>query len=314
MKTREWLSTILALAAVLGSVALPYWYERQRTGSGPERTITLTGVAASGIWTEDLVTGDNYRHNRFKPAQIHLNRGESVHLILRSADVTHRFYMPELGVGPVELIPGHTEEVRFKADREGVFNYYCTEICGDCHFHMRGFLTVGNAGDPTLPGSACDEVHREKAPAFSNLTEEGHYWFETKGCVACHGAGGVGGVPNFNYARGTVPALNMMASKLSLESKDEADAFTQALGQKDGLSKDKPAPGVSNWVLSFAQYQSVLKTIQGGSPPLKADPKGLEPPLFMPAWKEKLDVAQINSIIAYLVSQQKFVEHTGWGM
>ncbi|SRR5579871_2097357 len=314
MKTREWLSTILALAAVIGSVALPFWYEGRRAASAPERTITLTGVASSGIWTEDPVTGDNYRKNSFKPARIRLEKGESVRLVLRSADVTHRFYMPELGVGPVELVPGHTEEVHFKADREGVFNYYCTEICGDCHFHMRGFLTVGNAADPAAAAAACDGTHRESPPAFSSLAEEGRYWFESKGCVSCHGAGGTGGVPNFNYARGTVPALNTLASKLSLESKSEVEAFTQALGQKEGLAKDKPAPGVSNWALSYAQYQSVLRTIQGGSPPLKADPKGPEPPLFMPAWKEKLGLDQINSIIAYLVSQQKFEEHTGWGM
>lgn len=314
MKTREWISTILALAAILGSVALPFWYERQKTEAASERTITLTGVASSGIWTEDQVTGDNYRKNSFKPARIRLNKGESVRLILRSADVTHRFYMPELGVGPVDLIPGHTEEVHFKADKEGVFNYYCTEICGDCHFHMRGFLTVGGAAAPDSPGPACDETHHSPPPAFSDSVAEGRYWFESKGCVSCHGVDGSGGVLNFNYARGSVPALNNLAEKMSLGSKEEVEAFTKALDQKEGPAKDKPIPGVSNWALSFAQYQSVLKTIQGGSPPLKADPKGPEPPLFMPAWKEKLDVGQIDSIIAYLISQQKFEEHTGWGM
>jgi mono/diheme cytochrome c family protein len=150
-------------------------------------------------------------------------------------------------------------------------------------------------------------------PSFTNITQKGHFLFQTRGCVTCHGLDGAGGVPNFNYARGTVPALNTMASKLSLENKDEVEAFTKVLEQKEEASKDKPAPGLSNWLLSFAQYQSVVKTIEFGSPPLKADPNGPEPPLFMPSWKENLNREQINSIIAFLLSEQKFEEHTGWG-
>jgi mono/diheme cytochrome c family protein/plastocyanin len=313
MKPREFISSILAVAAVIGAFAIPFWYQKQRMTSANERTITLTGVASTGIWTTDEVTGENYRNSNFKPADIHLNKGESVRLILRSADVTHRFYMPELGVGPVDLIPGHTEEVHLKADKEGVFQYYCTEMCGDCHFHMRGSLTVGAATATSPSDVFCDETKHMAVPTFPDITQEGHYWFETKGCVSCHGVDGVGGIPNFNYARGTVPALNTLASKISLSSKDEVDAFTKALEQKEELSKDKPVAGLSNWLLSFAQYQSVVKTIQGGSPPLKADAKGPEPPLFMPAWKEKLDREQMNSIIAYLIAQQKFEEHKGWG-
>jgi mono/diheme cytochrome c family protein len=312
MKPREAASSILAVAAVIGAFAIPFWYQKQRMAS--ERTITLTGVASTGIWTTDEVTGENYRNHSFKPADIRLSKGESVRLILRSADVTHAFYLPELGIGPVELIPGHTEEVHLRADKEGVFNYYCTELCGDCHFHMRGSLTVGSAAAAPVPDLHCDETKHLPAPAFTDIVQEGHYWFETKGCVSCHGTDGAGGIPNFNYVRGTVPALNTLANKISLSSKDEVEAFTKALSQKEDLSKDKPVAGLSNWLLTFAQYQSVVKTIQGGSPPLKADPKGPEPPLFMPAWKEKLNPEQMNSIIAYLIAQQKFEEHTGWGM
>jgi plastocyanin len=313
MKPREAISSILAVAAVVGAFAIPFWYQKQKETSAGERTITLTGVAPAGIWTEDNVTGENYRKGNFKPANIKLNKGESVRLVLRSADVTHRFYMPELGIGPVELIPGHTEEVHLKADKEGVFNYYCTEICGDCHFHMKGFITVGNPASDPLSEPLCDEAKHAKPPVFTDILQQGQYWFETKGCVSCHGVDGAGGIPNFNYARGTVPALNTLASKMSLSSKDEVEAFTKVLEQKEEPTKEKPAPGLSNWLLSLAQYQSVVKTIQGGSPPLKADLQGPEPPLFMPAWKEKLNRDQMNSIIAYLIAQQKFEEHKGWG-
>jgi plastocyanin/mono/diheme cytochrome c family protein len=322
MKTmREILFSVLAVAAVVGAFTLPFWYEHQRQEeSSKARTIVLTGVAPQGIWTQDEVTGANYSKGGFKPAQIRLEAGEQVHLVLRSADVVHSFYMPQLGIGPIQLIPGHTEVVNFKADKEGIYPFYCTSVCGNCHFHMlnmRGLVAIGKelpGGDaPSLDEPLCHVNISSDMPTFSDVTQKGHYLFQTRGCVTCHGADGVGGVPNFNYARGTVPALNSLATKISLGSKDEVEAFTKALGQNEELSKDKPVPGISNWLLTFAQYQSVVKTIEGGSPPLKADPNGPEPPLFMPSWKEILSGDQINSIIAFLVSEQKFEEHTGWG-
>ncbi|HEY5039826.1 MAG TPA: c-type cytochrome, partial [bacterium] len=256
----------------------------------------------------------------FKPAEISLKAGEQVRLILRSADVVHRFYMPQLGIGPIELVPGHTEVVNFKADKEGVYPYYCTAVCGDCHFHMlnmRGLVAIGKdinpKNAPIINEPLCMVNVYPAMPSFTDITQKGHFLFQTRGCVTCHGVEGVGGVPNFNYARGTVPALNTLAAKMSLGSKDEVEAFTKVLEQTEEPSKDKPAPGLSNWLLSLAQYQSVVKTIESGSPPLKADPNGPEPPLFMPSWRENLDHGQINSIIAFLISEQKFVEHTGWG-
>src|SRR5581483_7906399 len=146
MKIREILSSILAVAAVVGAFAIPLGYEKHRLASHHGRTITLTGIATNGVWTEDEVTGANYYLGGFKPAEIHLSAGEQVHLILRSADVVHRFYMPQMGIGPIELIPGHTEVVNFQANKEGVYPFYCTAICGDCHFHMlnmRGLVAVG---------------------------------------------------------------------------------------------------------------------------------------------------------------------------
>ncbi len=321
MKIRELISIAATLAGLAAVAVVPFWYQRQRlAGEHNVKTIVLTGVASTGIWTEDDVTGANYWKGDFKPAEIRLEAGQQVRLILRSADVVHRFYMPELGIGPIELVPGHTEVVNFKADKEGIYPYYCTAVCGDCHFHMlnmRGLVAIGKEVDPKnvpiINEPLCMANITSPIPSFTDITQKGHFLFQTRGCVTCHGEDGAGGVPNFNYARGTVPALDTMAAKLSLESKDEADAFTKALEEKNGPAKDKPAPGLSNWPLSFAQYQSVLKTIEGGSPPLKADPKGPEPPLFMPSWKDNLDHEQINSIIAFLVSKQKFEEHKGWG-
>ncbi len=321
MKPMEIIASLLAVVAVVGAFIIPFAYQRHfMQGNLKARTIVLTGVATTGIWTEDEVTGANYATGEFKPAELNLKAGEQIRLILRSADVVHRFYMPQLGIGPIELVPGHTEIVNFRAPKEGTYPFYCTAVCGDCHFHMmnmHGLVAVGDqvvTKDAAVANDALCMAHpASPIPIFNNITDRGHFLFQTRGCVTCHGVDGIGGVPNFNYARGTVPALNTLANKISLESKEEVEAFTKVLDKKEEPSKDQPVPGVSNWALTLAQYQSVLKTIEGGSPPLKADPKGPEPPLFMPSWKENLNREQIHSIVAFLISEQKFEEKTGWG-
>lgn len=314
MKIRELISVILTVGGLAAVAVLPFQYEKHRSAStATERTVTLTGYAPTGIWTADEVTGANYWKGGFKPYLLQLKKGESVRLILRSADVVHRFYLPELGVGPIVLVPGHTEEVHIKADHEGTYTYYCTAMCGECHFPMKGVVYVGEGIAPEDAHSLCDYLHPAVEPPGLGIVDRGRFWFQSKGCYNCHGEEGKGGIVNFNYAKGTVPALNTLADRMFLSSKDDVEAFTKVLDQPGDVSKTSPAPALSNWSLVSAQYQAVTKTIQGGSPAAKADPALPDPPLSMPSWKEKLNQGQINSIVAYLISLQKFEEHTGWG-
>jgi nitrous-oxide reductase len=42
--------------------------------------------------------------------------------------------------------PGKTVAVKFKADKEGVYPYYCTEFCSALHLEMQGYLLVKPKG------------------------------------------------------------------------------------------------------------------------------------------------------------------------
>ncbi len=42
--------------------------------------------------------------------------------------------------------PGKTVSVKLKADREGVFPYYCTEFCSALHLEMEGYFLVRPKG------------------------------------------------------------------------------------------------------------------------------------------------------------------------
>ena len=56
-------------------------------------------------------------------------------------DATHGFAMP---VGDVQLSlePGEFSTFTFKAERAGVYPYYCTEFCSALHLEMVGYLLV----------------------------------------------------------------------------------------------------------------------------------------------------------------------------
>lgn len=79
------------------------------------------------------------------PETVEVEEGDIVtfHLtnLERAEDETHGFTVDTYGVhGSFE--PGKTASLTFKADRPGVFPYYCTEFCSALHLEMEGILLV----------------------------------------------------------------------------------------------------------------------------------------------------------------------------
>ncbi len=70
--------------------------------------------------------------------ELYLPVGRTVNFTLRTADVIHSFWIPELG-GKRDLISNHTNYLWFTPDSVGddVFNGFCAEFCGTSHANMR---------------------------------------------------------------------------------------------------------------------------------------------------------------------------------
>lgn len=79
----------------------------------------------------------------FAPAEVQVNRGDTVVIQLTSTDVVHGLYVDGYGVS-VEADPGKTESLTFVADRPGSFRLRCSVTCGALHPFMIGKLTVGS--------------------------------------------------------------------------------------------------------------------------------------------------------------------------
>ena len=72
---------------------------------------------------------------------IRVPRGVPVVLALRSVDVIHSFYVPNLRQ-KVDVVPGTTTHLWFAARETGQFEIACAQHCGVHHYKMRGVLTI----------------------------------------------------------------------------------------------------------------------------------------------------------------------------
>jgi cytochrome c oxidase subunit 2 len=67
--------------------------------------------------------------------------GRVVRLMLRSKDVIHSFFVPQLRVKQ-DAVPGLTIPLHFTATKPGEYEIACAELCGMQHYKMRGRIQV----------------------------------------------------------------------------------------------------------------------------------------------------------------------------
>ena len=104
-----------------------------------------------------------------------------VELTLRSADVIHSFWVPELA-GKQDLIPGHTNRLALRATEPGTYWGVSAEFCGAQHAGM-GIAVV------VLDGAEFDAWLTDRADVVtpSDATaRHGREVFEAAPCGGCH--------------------------------------------------------------------------------------------------------------------------------
>lgn len=307
--SRDKLLALLLLLLAAAEAAAIAWYRKAAVPGANEpgaAVFNLTGVAGRGVWTLEEVNGLNYWWKDFEPAVLYVPAGSEVVINLRSADLYHQFYIPGFTVEPVDIEPGHMRTVRFRADRAGVFQYYCTAMCGSCHFYMRGWLVVTAAGSEPVrpPRILCGRCRDELPPmrADAGLVEQGAWLYEANGCSTCHGPEGRGGVDNVNANNSPVPRHDTTAQKLFLATAEDAEAFEELLEAHAGLEGLEEEPEIAGFPLVRARYENAREIIRHGRYSGKLNPVGPEPPLQMPAWQYLVGDREIDALLAYFVS------------
>lgn len=119
--------------------------------------------------------------------EIHIPTGTQVQMVLRSEDVIHSLWVPQLA-GKVDLVPGRESGMVFSADEPGTYPGYCAEFCGLQHAWMK-FEVVA-----VEPGVFQGWAERQAAPAHRpaiGREADGREVFLGHSCVGCHTIRGV---------------------------------------------------------------------------------------------------------------------------
>jgi cytochrome c oxidase subunit II len=87
-----------------------------------------------------------------------------VELILKSKDVTHSFFVPQLRFKQ-DLVPGMAIPVHFTVNRPGKYELACAELCGMNHYKMKSYMLA-------LPDTEFSELVNLTQEKFQALKDE----------------------------------------------------------------------------------------------------------------------------------------------
>lgn len=128
----------------------------------------------------------DYPDQKIKTAnELHVPVGAAVRLTLNSADVIHSFWVPQLS-HKMDVIPGQTNTLWFRADKAGVYDGQCAEFCGQNHANMRIKVVVDT------PEQYAAWVQNQQLPPVEPVTDkekEGQLIITQGICNSCHTLG-----------------------------------------------------------------------------------------------------------------------------
>ena len=134
-----------------------FWWEVQYPDSIPNRTVITAN-------------------------EVHIPVGTPVVMELRSLDVIHSIWVPNL-TGKKDLLPGYTRSLWFRADTPGVYRGQCAEFCGLEHAKMQMLVIAQPQND--FDAWLAAQRDTAKTPSDS-LAQRGKKVFEGTTCVMCH--------------------------------------------------------------------------------------------------------------------------------
>ena len=102
---------------------------------------------------------------------IRVPKGVPIIFELRSVDVIHSFYLPNLRQ-KTDIIPGNTSHLWFIAKETGEFDIGCAQHCGVGHYKMRGVLTIY---EPEEYQAWLAEAQANALVAYDAADNQGHW-------------------------------------------------------------------------------------------------------------------------------------------
>ena len=171
---------ILSAIAVAVFAKLPELEDVPAAAAGEENLVVeITGVQYywQFRYPNGVVAIDRLRAPEGRPVELRVTAPDW--------DVIHSWWIPALG-GKTDAIPGTVNSTWFRADRGGVFEGQCAELCALYHAKMLAAVEV-------MPAETFDTWLAERREAQTAGTSQlGEEQYEGA-CAKCHGLAGEGG-------------------------------------------------------------------------------------------------------------------------
>ncbi|WP_158736024.1 cytochrome c oxidase subunit II [Alteribacillus sp. YIM 98480] len=171
---------------VLGVLAVPMLMQTYDLETKADRDAFRVNVTGHQYWWQFDYPDQNIRTSQ----ELHLPANEDVVIELKSSDVIHSFWIPQLG-GKKDAIPGETNELYLETGDPGVYDGKCAELCGAAHTDMRFQVVVEEEEDFEAWSEAVgQDITPEKTePEEEGAVDEGERVFQ-ENCLACHAVDG----------------------------------------------------------------------------------------------------------------------------
>jgi cytochrome c oxidase subunit II len=160
---------------ILGAIGIFVFYKLPGISNAPAAAnpVRITVEGHQYYWQFEYPNGARSINDLHAPV------GQVVDLTVKSADVIHSWWIPELG-GKIQAIPGRTNHFWFEANKQGVYVGQCAELCGLYHAAMRARVVVTTSEDyhSYVTSTASSDLGRAE---FTGV------------CATCHGMQGQGG-------------------------------------------------------------------------------------------------------------------------
>jgi cytochrome c oxidase subunit II len=166
--------TVIALSA------LSFAFQRQLFArENPAVNIKVTGLQ---WWWNVEYEADTPDQGFTTANEIYVPVGKPVLVRLDANDVIHSFWVPSL-MGKMDLIPGQQNQIKFTANRPGIYRGQCAEFCGWQHAHMG--LTVVALPVPLFQTWLKAQTASATEPQEPER-KKGAEIFASKACFMCH--------------------------------------------------------------------------------------------------------------------------------
>lgn len=127
---------------ILASIVLTGCIHRPKTTSSPAVSLTpFSQTQEENSLTPDTTIELSMDNFSYSQKEILVNKGDLVTIKVTNTQGTHDFVIDELGLNSGIVPTGESKTFEFRADREGIYEYYCS-VGNHRQMGMRGKLIV----------------------------------------------------------------------------------------------------------------------------------------------------------------------------